>query len=112
MRTLILTAALIAMTFLFYGSSPQKESYVGEVIVFTECRGTQAIYDPLKVIETNKQYFLDKNIRIVIDSMEYKCGYELVKGSKAVFVEPEAAEEGIINICESFFFPRPRTCGT
>ncbi|HEX3072249.1 MAG TPA: hypothetical protein VHP30_01430, partial [Ignavibacteriales bacterium] len=88
MRTLILTAALIAMTFLFYGSSKQEEPYIGKIIVFTECRGMQAVYDPITIIENNRQYFLDKNIKIVIDAIEYKCGYELVKGNKAVFVEP------------------------
>lgn len=109
----LLTLALFfCMAFLFSGSSRQEESYIGEVIVFTECRGTQAVYDPLKIIENNKQYFLDKNIKIVIDTIEYKCGYKLVKENKAVFVEPEAAEEEMLNICESFFFPRPRTCGT
>lgn len=103
MRTLILTAALIAMTFLFYGSSKQEEPYRGDIIICTACRGTWAFYDPVEILERYKQYFIEKRIRVFVDSTTYKCGFILKGDGRTKFVDAKIADLHLVSECENFY---------
>lgn len=106
MKLLALPAVLCGSLFLTPEIIRQEEPYAGDIIVFTQCRGTRAFYDPAQTIENNRQYFIDKHIRIFVDTREYKCGYLLAGENKSLYIDVKIDDAALIKTCEDFFFPK------
>lgn len=100
-RTALFSLIILA---LFSEMSYASRSGDREIVVFTECRGDQNVFDVKSLVEKNRAYFEQRGIKVTF-SRAKGCGYLLVNKRDMAKLDASLEEKELLDRCEKFFFP-------